>query len=138
MEGITVWVPSSHADVTIWRAIRSGCIISGIKMGLKIAKYSINVLGPLEEDRKAQMKERTYIYLMIIGVATEFQGQGFGSKLIGSLVKESEQTGIPIYLETTTERNVRMYERFGFKKVNQTNLPVINLSQWEMVRKLKK
>jgi len=80
------------------------------------------------------MKGRVYIYLMIIGVASEFQGQGFGGKLLGALIEESEQIGTPLYLETTTETNVRMYERLGFRLLNQIILPVVNLPQWEMVR----
>ena len=80
------------------------------------------------------MKGRAYIYLMIIGVASELQGQGLGGKLLGGLMEESEQVGGVIYLETATERNVRMYERLGFRLLSQVTLPVVNLPHWEMVR----
>jgi ribosomal protein S18 acetylase RimI-like enzyme len=80
------------------------------------------------------MKGRTYLYLMVLGVATEFQGQGFGGKLLRALIEKSEQAGVPIYVETETERNVKMYERFGFRVLKQITLPIINLPQWEMVR----
>jgi GNAT superfamily N-acetyltransferase len=62
------------------------------------------------------------------------RGQGFGGKLLRALVEESKQVGTPLYLEATTERNVRMYERLGFRLLNQIILPVINLPLWEMVR----
>jgi hypothetical protein len=29
---------------------------------------------------------------------------------------------------------MRMYEKFGFRVLNQITLPIINLPQWEMVR----
>jgi ribosomal protein S18 acetylase RimI-like enzyme len=83
------------------------------------------------------MKGRAYIYLMIIGVASEFQGQGFGGKLLRALIEKSERGGVPIYLETETERNVRMYERLGFRVLNQITLPLVNLPMWEMVREPK-
>jgi ribosomal protein S18 acetylase RimI-like enzyme len=71
---------------------------------------------------------------LIIGVASEFQGQGFGGKLLRALIEESEQVGVSIYLETETEKNVRMYERLGFSLLNQITLPVLDLPMWEMVR----
>ena len=46
----------------------------------------------------------------------------------------SDQAGIPIYLETETENNVRLYEKFGFKTLDQRILPVVNLPVWEMKR----
>jgi ribosomal protein S18 acetylase RimI-like enzyme len=140
IEGIAAWVPGDLADMTIWRMIRSGTISFDLKLGMEMVRLTqkiIQVLGPLELDRKAKMKGRTYIYLMIIGVASEFQGQGLGGKLLGGLIEESEQAGIPIYLETATERNVRMYERIGFRLLSQVTLPVVNRLQWEMVREPK-
>jgi len=75
-----------------------------------------------------------HLYLMVLGVATAFQGQGLGTKLMKALVEESEQAGIPIYLETQTETNVQWYEKLGFRQIKQVTLPVINLPQWELVR----
>ncbi len=140
IEGIAVWIPDDLTDMTIWRWIRSGSIISGMKMGMKMIRNMMkmkSIFEPLEADRKANMKGRAYVYLMIIGVASEFQGQGFGGKLLRALIEESEQIGIPIYLETTTKRNIRMFERLGFRVLNQITLPVINLPQWEMVQEPK-
>jgi ribosomal protein S18 acetylase RimI-like enzyme len=137
LEGIAGWGPNNFADMTIWRMIRSGAIISGMKMGLTMAKRAQKmrvVFEPLEADRKANMKGREFIYLMIIGVASEFQGQGFGGKLLRALIEESERIGVPIYLETETERNVGMYERLGFGVLNQITLPIVTLPMWEMVR----
>lgn len=137
LEGVAAWGLSDFADMTMWRMIRSGSIISGMKMGLTMAKRAQkmrSVFEPIEADRKANMKGRAYIYLMIIGVASEYQRQGFGGKLLGTLIEESERVGVPIYLETETERNVRMYEKLGFKVLKQITLPVVDIPMWEMVR----
>jgi hypothetical protein len=105
-------------------------------MGIGMARLGQRmkpVFEPLEADRKVNMKGRAYLYLMIIGVASEFQGQGFGGKLLGALIEESEQVGLPVYLETATERNVRA-ERLNSDYLTN-HLPVINLPQWELVKK---
>jgi len=137
LEGIAAWVPGDLADMTIWRLIRSGAIRSGMKMGAKLAKKMKPVFKQLQKDRKENMKGKLFIYLLIIGVASKFQGQGFGEKLLRSLIEKSERVGIALYLETETEDNVKMYEIFGFKLVKQITLPGINLPMWEMVRELK-
>jgi ribosomal protein S18 acetylase RimI-like enzyme len=105
-----------------------------MKMGPELAKKMKPVFTPLQEDRKENMKGTPFIYLQIIGVASEFQGQGFGGKLLRALIEKSEQVEMPVYLETETEQNVSLYERFGFKVVKRIILPVINLPMWEMAR----
>jgi ribosomal protein S18 acetylase RimI-like enzyme len=102
----------------------------GIRRGMKMKP----IFEPLEADRKANMKGRAYIYVIIIGVASESQGWGFGGKLLRAVFEESEGIGIPIYLETTTETNVSLYERLGFRVLNKITLPVVDLPQWEMLR----
>jgi ribosomal protein S18 acetylase RimI-like enzyme len=137
LEGVAAWVPGRLSDMTIVRLLKSGVIFSGIKaLGActKLAQKQGKIFKPLEEDRKANMKGRAYIYLMVIGVKTDFQGQGFGRKLIAGLINESEQAGIPIYTETQTERNVRFYERLGFRQIKEIILPIIHKPQWELIR----
>ncbi len=137
LEGIITWIPGDLADMPMWRLIRSGAIWSGLKMALQLYAKLGAVFKPIEEDRKENMKKSPFIYLPVLGVASEFQGHGFGSTLLSALIAESEQARIPLYLETESEGNVRWYERFGFESIKQINLPVINLPMWEMARKPK-
>ena len=137
LEGVAAFVPGDFADMTFRRAIRSGSFRFMVKMGMKIVKLAMRmktIFEPMEADRRAKMKGRKYIYLIIIGVASEFQGQGFGKKLLGGLIEESDRTGVPIYLETETERNAGMYERLGFRSLDRITLPVVDLPMWEMLR----
>jgi ribosomal protein S18 acetylase RimI-like enzyme len=137
LEGIAAWALGDYADLTLWRVIRSGAFFSAMRASKALNKLGWNkgrILGPLQADMKANMKERPFIYLMIIGVASENQGRGLGGKLLRALIEKSEQAKVPLYLETATERNVRMYQRLGFRSLNKATLPIINLPQWEMVR----
>lgn len=137
LEGVAAWVPGDLADMTFWRMIRSGAMRSAMRMGLRMAWHAQKMrplFASIEADRKANTRGRSYIYLMVIGVATQFQGRGFGGKLLRALIEESERAAVPVYLETETERNVSMYERLGFSALKRLTLPVIDLPMWEMIR----
>ncbi len=137
LEGIIVRVSSDFANMTIWRMIRSGSLFSGMKTGMKLTRSLMKAFKLVEEDRKANMRKRQHIYLMIVGVASKFQGQGLGRKLLKELIKESEEIKNPIYVETTNERTVEFYEKLGFKTIKKILLPIVNLPQWEMIREPK-
>ncbi len=134
LEGVVVWVPGALADMTFWRVFRSGAMWAGMKLGFGITKKMLPVFQPIEVDRRDHMRGKSFIYLLVIGVAPQFQRQGFASKLVRALIAQSEQAGVAIYLETETESNVRMYEHLGFAVVKEIVLPIINLPMWEMVR----
>lgn len=133
LEGIIAWVPGDLSDMKLWRIIRSGTFMTGMKMA-RFGKKMKSAFKQIQDDRKKNMKGRKYIYLQVLGVATKFQGQGFGGKLINALTEKSRRDGIAIYLETETEDNVKMYERFGFKLIKKINLPGIDLPMWEMIK----
>jgi len=133
LEGIAAWVPGDHSDMTVWRAIRSGSMLSGMKLGIRIFMNMKSIFDSMEKDRKETMKGRDYMYLIIIGVAADKQGQGFGGGLMRALIGECRRGGKTLYLETSTEQNVRMYEKLGFRQIRKITLPVIDLPQWEMI-----
>ncbi|MFC2032631.1 GNAT family N-acetyltransferase [Chloroflexota bacterium] len=137
LEGVVAWVPGKYADMTAWRIIHSGAMGAAMRMGSNAAKKMGPVFKPVTEDRHEHMAGRTYLYLLVIGVATKLQGKGFGRKLISAAIEKSEREGLQLYLETETEENVKMYEHFGFRLIKRITLPMVDLPMWEMVRKPK-
>ena len=57
----------------------------------------------------------SYWYLQFMGVAPGWQGQGIGSALIAPVLEWCDREGVRAYLDATSERNKRLYERHGFK-----------------------
>lgn len=55
-----------------------------------------------------------FAYLWFIGVAPAMQQRGIGSGLLRELLGHYDQGRLPVYLETSVERNVSFYERAGF------------------------
>jgi len=54
-------------------------------------------------------------YLWFIGVSPEHQNQGIGRTLLAGIINEANQLNRPVYLETSTESNVRWYQKAGFE-----------------------
>ena len=134
LEGVAGWVTGKYADMSIFHMSLSGALWSAMRMGAKYSQNMATVFKPVDEDRKAKMQGRDYLYLVIIGIAPQYQGRGLGGKLMNALLVESDQSGLPVYLETETEENVSLYQRFGFKVVKKVTLPLIDLPMWEMIR----
>jgi ribosomal protein S18 acetylase RimI-like enzyme len=134
MEGIMAFLRNENAYMTGWGMIRSGAVVPFLRLGLKgIAKMTFS-FEPLDEVRRKVMESKPFIYLQVIGVASEFQGKGYGGKMLRELISLSEQENIPIYLDTETESNVRLYERFNFRMHTQMALPGMKQPMWAMIR----
>ncbi|MFU8827495.1 MAG: GNAT family N-acetyltransferase, partial [Brevefilum sp.] len=86
LEGVAAWVPGKYADMTLPRLIFSGAFFTGLQMGLEVSKRMAVSFRPTDQDRRAHMRGRDYLYLVIIGVAPQYQGQGFGGQLLSALI----------------------------------------------------
>lgn len=94
-----------------------------LEEALLTAKFVLQVTG-VDGIAKALRRERyvtsfhpqdhEFIYLWFIAVDKSMQGQGVGSKIIEEVIDKSNQEDLPIYLETSTERNLRFYNKHGF------------------------
>ena len=71
-----------------------------------------------------------------LGFAGRLQGRGLGIKVIRPGLEFADARGLTAYLETENPRNVRLYERLGFRTaqfVPATEFP-LNVDVWRMVR----
>lgn len=65
-------------------------------------------------------------YLSIIGIAPEYQSRGLGKQLLSPVLDEADDAGVSTYLETFVPRNMRFYERYGFKIITELYEPVLD------------
>jgi GNAT superfamily N-acetyltransferase len=77
-------------------------------------------------DREARIKkikpQELMYYLWFLGVDPKEQNKGIGGGLMKDIVKKSIMDLRPIYLETSTLKNIPWYQKFGFKIYNQLDL----------------
>jgi GNAT superfamily N-acetyltransferase len=75
-----------------------------------------------------------HYYLHAIGVPSAHRGQGRGSALIHQVTTRCDLEGLPAYLESSSERNLALYERHGFRVDGQWQPPAGGLTVWFMTR----
>jgi ribosomal protein S18 acetylase RimI-like enzyme len=68
-----------------------------------------------ESKIKAFHPKQPFSYLWFIGVNPKFQNGGKGSRLLQEVIEHSERHSRPIYLETSVDRNLPWYQKFGFE-----------------------
>ncbi len=83
-----------------------------------------NVFKAMDREskiKKIQPQERL-CYLWFIGVNPLYQGLGSASRLLEEIIQECESEQRPIYLETSTIKNLPWYKKFGFEIYDELNL----------------
>ena len=135
-EGVMAIVSHDKGDMTTGRIFLSGGFFLGLKL-ISLQKIMGEASKAIEEAKK-DLDIGPYIFLFIMAVSKEFQGKGFGGKFLKAIIEKSETEKLPIYLETQNEKNVSLYEHFGFHVVKKIDMPdPVNLPMWLMVRDAK-
>ncbi|MBW4718082.1 GNAT family N-acetyltransferase [Saccharothrix sp. SC076] len=62
-------------------------------------------------------------FLGSVAVRPDRQGRGLGTAVISPGLAAADAAGSPAYLETSTDRNVRLYRRLGFEVTTEVRLP---------------
>lgn len=88
-----------------------GCMgISNVKKVLK-----------REGEIKKHHPNFPFLHLWYIGVDPSFQGRAKGTEMMSQIIHDAKELNLPIYLETSTERNFPFYEKLGFKMISEIN-----------------
>lgn len=64
---------------------------------------------------KKQHPQHQFVYLWFIATEPSEQGKGVGTELMKLIIADAKQLNRPIYLETSTSKNIPWYESLGFK-----------------------
>jgi ribosomal protein S18 acetylase RimI-like enzyme len=72
----------------------------------------------LENRHEHHAPERHY-YLFVLGVEPELQGRGIGGQLMRPVLDICDREGLPAYLETALEIDVKFYTKHGYQVVEE-------------------
>jgi ribosomal protein S18 acetylase RimI-like enzyme len=126
-----MWVPSPLPPVTLWSLIQAGFWQLPFRFGWKTTERLMSILEAIDKDREVHHQTShsdspasetvSFISLERLVVLPEYQGKGYGSNALGSLLKDvdSQDPKPQVRLSTQEERNVRFYKRLGFEVIDQ-------------------
>lgn len=106
---------------------RKKTTLKSILLDLKLIFQCVgigNVLKTLKREKliNSSHPQTPFSYLWFIGVAPGDQNKGIGSKMLQSVLDYSDQQNLPVYLETSTVRNLPWYDKFGFQSYHEEDL----------------
>ena len=93
-----------------------------IRIGTK-ALNKIQKFDKYMDKKHRELVPGKHWYLGVLAVDPEYQGKGLGSQLVRGMLTRIDEEGLPCYVETEGEKNVAMYERFGFEVLEEYAIP---------------
>ena len=137
LEGIAVWIHSNKwKKRPFWRILTSGAIWPAMKIGIK-ALRKMQALDKYIAGKHKELSPNKHWYLAVLAVDPKHQGKGYASKLLNEMLSYIDEEGLPCYLETDGEKNVFMYQHFGFEVVDEFVVPGTKDKLVAMLRKPK-
>jgi GNAT superfamily N-acetyltransferase len=131
--GTAGWLPEGAYPPSRWRAARQ---LMAAWQALLTPHTFRDGLRYLTETEKLHPKEPHW-YLAVIGIEPARQGQGLGGKLLAAVLGRLDETGVPAYLETSTEGNVAWYRHHGFEVQQEVRPAPTGPPVWTMWREPK-
>ena len=132
LEGVAVWLPSEKADMTLWRVMRNGGLSLLPRLGGDLIRR-LPALNSISSLRKRHAPFRHW-YLLLLGVDPVFQGKGYAGNLLRAMLARLDDEHLPCYLETQNEKNVSIYQHYGFQVVAEVPVPGTEIALWAMLR----
>ncbi|MFX0058867.1 MAG: GNAT family N-acetyltransferase [Candidatus Hodarchaeota archaeon] len=134
LEGIAMWRPPKNVNISYWKFVKNGGIKLPFKFGVQSTKRMSFIQAVNDSIRNIYMKA-PYWYFGPIAVDPKYQGQGFASELMRPMLERIDNNEkLPIYLETNIERNIYIYDHFGFRVLEEIIIPKTNIVNWSMIR----
>ncbi len=137
LEGTAVWLPYWEAEATEEKAIKCGWGEFALRMGEEFFNR-YEPIGKCENRCHKQYANFPHWYLYPIGVDPVYQGKGYASLLLRAKFAKIDKINVPCYLETNTEKNVSIYQHFGFEIAEEGIIPETDVPYWAMLRKIDK
>jgi GNAT superfamily N-acetyltransferase len=127
--GAALWLPPGAWHVGALTQLRMGPATAR-SLGLANTVRLIRVLEFIERRHP----RTDHWYLPIIGVASDWQGRGFGAALLRPMLERCDRERLPAYLEASTPRNRALYERHGFEVTDEWRYADDGPPLWPMWR----
>jgi ribosomal protein S18 acetylase RimI-like enzyme len=118
IEAIAVWIRSDKMRLSPTAALRVGFLTLPFKIGLPTMTRLLG-LAKRKQMHRRKILVRPYYRLDMLGVDPQLQNRGYGRLLIEAKLEEIDRERADCYLETSDNRNIGYYQRYGFELIHQ-------------------
>lgn len=124
-----VWTTGDLAGAALWaqpgrwRIGPVETVTLGVRFLFAFGRRLPSVLEGLELVERAHPDRPLHYYLAVIGTEPARQGEGIGTKLLEPVLQTCDEDEIGAYLESSKERNIDYYARFGFHVIDEVQMP---------------
>ena len=118
-----------------WAMPLSQVILEAAPNGLALRRRLFRALRTqMQIERLHGGQSVPHWYLGYLGTRRGRQGQGLGSQMLREVLVRADADGVPAYLESSSERNLPLYERNGFRVVGELQALGHGPTIWRMWR----
>jgi GNAT superfamily N-acetyltransferase len=118
-----------------WAMPLSQIMLEAVPSGLAFRHRLIRALRTqLQVERLHAAQSSPHWYLGYLGTRRDLQGQGLGTQMLQEVLTGLDTGGVPAYLESSSERNLPLYERNGFRVIGELRALGHGPTIWRMWR----
>jgi len=147
VNGVVFRTSDAYEGASVW--CLTGFPKSTFGLNMRIAWFMLNQFKARDlkkfvsfyikvEKAHIRIIKRPHYYLELLGVDEKFQGKGFASKLIKPVLAHADRSRRVCYLETQNEKNVVLYQHFGFEVADMIQTGFGGDAYYLMLRKVKR
>ena len=134
LDAAAIWLPPSEPYFSVRRLARLGYLTGVFRLDPRALIRSVATMTKLERLHKRDV-HGPHWYLAVLGVDPPRQGQGVGGSIIQPVLRRADMEGLPCYLETGKEIDVRFYRKHGFEVIVEDHSPLGGPRFWTMMRR---
>jgi GNAT superfamily N-acetyltransferase len=113
VQGVSVWVEVRSLDRFVAEAEETAVAVAQHGAPVRAAQVTRLVAD-------TRPREFPHLYLYSIAVTPSHRGRGLGAAILTERLRTVDP-GMPVFLEASTERSARLYERCGFVRTGTTH-----------------
>ena len=132
IEGVSTWFHSSKMRTTFVTSLRAG-FLSLLKTLDKEELSKLQTYGQEIETYHRSLVSEEHWYLNVIGVHPTCRRKGYARSMLEGMLSRVDEEGLPCFLDTNSDENVAIYEKFGFAVAKRYTILQRN-THWGMIR----
>lgn len=133
LEGVALLLPPQETGMSFWKILKAGAL----SLAFTVKPNALAKLWPSLRTSENARKRHAYFphwCLFLLAVEPAYQGKGYASALLKPMLARIDSERLPCYLDTTEERNVSLYQHYGFRVAEVSKVPNTDINLWAMLR----